>query len=91
MKCAICRNGITECGYTTVLLEKDDTTLVFKNVPAQICNNCGEEYISSEINRAILSRAREESDRGITLEMLCFAAWKNKSDSKIIGIKAGES
>ena len=55
MKCAICRNGMTENGYTTVLLEKDYTTLVFKNVPAQICSNCGEEYVSSEINRAILS------------------------------------
>jgi len=74
MKCAICRNGMTESGYTTVLLERNDTTLVFKNVPAQICTNCGEEYISSEISRAILSRAREESDRGITLEMLRFAA-----------------
>ncbi len=74
MKCAICRNGMTENGYTTVLLEKDYTTLVFKNVPAQICSNCGEEYVSSEINRAILSRAREESGRGITLEMLRFAA-----------------
>ncbi len=90
MKCAICRNGTTENGYTTVLLERDDTTLVFKNVPAQICSNCGEEYISSEINRAILSRAREESDRGITLEMLRFAALKNKSDSKVIGITSGE-
>ena len=60
MKCTICRNGMTETGYATVLLEKDSTTLVFKNVPAQICANCGEEYISSEINKAILSRAREE-------------------------------
>ncbi len=57
MKCAICRNGMTESGYTTLLLEKGDTTLVFKNVPAQICSNCGEEYISSEINRAVLNRA----------------------------------
>jgi YgiT-type zinc finger domain-containing protein len=74
MKCAICRNGVTESGYATVLLENDYTTLVFRKVPAQICGNCGEEYISSEINRAILSRAREESGRGISLEMLRFAA-----------------
>jgi YgiT-type zinc finger domain-containing protein len=74
MKCAICRNGVTESGYATVLLENDDTTLVFRKVPAQICSNCGEEYISSEISRAMLSRAREESGRGISLEMLRFAA-----------------
>ena len=57
-----------------MLLEKDNTTLVFKNVPAQICNNCGEEYISSKINSAILSHARKEANKGVTLEMLRFAA-----------------
>ena len=46
MKCAICHNGKTEKGNTTVVLERDQTTLVYKNVPANICNNCGEEYIS---------------------------------------------
>jgi YgiT-type zinc finger domain-containing protein len=45
MKCAICRNGITEEGYTTVVLEREQTTLVFKRVPAEICNNCGEETL----------------------------------------------
>ena len=74
MKCAFCRNGMTEKAYTTVLLDKESTTMVFKNVPAQICINCGEEYISSDVNRAILNRAREESEKGVTLEMLRFAA-----------------
>jgi len=74
MKCAICRNGITEEGYTTVVLERDQTTLVFKRVPAEICNNCGEEYISSEVNKALLRHARKELNRGVTLEMLNFAA-----------------
>lgn len=74
MKCAICRNGRTEDSHTTVVLEKDQTTLVFKNVPAKICDNCGEEYISSEVNRALLRHAGKELNRGITLEMLNFAA-----------------
>ncbi len=74
MKCAICRNGITEEGYTTVVLEREQTTLVFKRVPAEICNNCGEEYISSEVNKALLRHARKELNRGVTLEMLNFAA-----------------
>jgi YgiT-type zinc finger domain-containing protein len=45
MKCVICRNGITKEAYTSLVLERDQTTLVFKSIPAQICNNCGEEYI----------------------------------------------
>ncbi len=74
MKCAICRNGKTEDGYATIVLERDKTTLVFKYVPAKICDNCGEEYISSDVNKALLRHAREELNRGITLEMLNFAA-----------------
>ena len=74
MKCAICRNGNTEKGFTTVTLERDKTILVFKRIPANICNNCGEEYISSDVNRKLLNFARNEINRGITLELLEFAA-----------------
>ncbi|MFZ0945629.1 MAG: type II toxin-antitoxin system MqsA family antitoxin [Syntrophobacteraceae bacterium] len=74
MKCAICQSGVTVEGYTTIVLEKDHTTLVFKKVPAEICENCGEEYISEEVNKALLLRAREELKRGVVLEMLNFAA-----------------
>lgn len=74
MKCAICRNGVTENGFISILLEKEQTTFVFKNVPAQICSNCGEEYVSSEVNRAILNQAAQEHGKGIALEMLRFAA-----------------
>ena len=74
MKCAICRNGTTTDGYITTVLERDQTTVVFKKVPAQICDNCGEEYVSAEVNEILLSQAHAEWERGITLEMLDFAA-----------------
>lgn len=74
MQCAICRNGNTIEGFVTVVLERDQTTLVFKNVPAKICENCGEEYLSEETNRVLLDRAQEAADRGVDLELLRFAA-----------------
>jgi YgiT-type zinc finger domain-containing protein len=74
MKCAICRHGATTDGYTTIVLERDQTTIVFKQVPAQICANCGEEYVSAAVNTALLRQAEEEWERGIILEMLNFAA-----------------
>jgi YgiT-type zinc finger domain-containing protein len=74
MKCAICRHGTTSEGYTTIVLERDQTTVVFKKVPAQICDNCGEEYVSAAVNTALLRQAEEEWERGIILEMLNFAA-----------------
>lgn len=74
MKCTICRNGTTTDGPTTLVLERKQTTVVFKKVPAQICNNCGEGYVSAEVNEALLSQAHAEWERGVTLEMLDFAA-----------------
>jgi YgiT-type zinc finger domain-containing protein len=74
MKCAICRHGTTTDGYTTIVLERDQTTIVFKQVPAQICANCGEEYVSAAVNTALLRQAEEEWERGIILEVLNFAA-----------------
>lgn len=74
MKCAICKNGITRSGHSTVVLEKKGSTLVFKNVPAEICENCGEEYLSSETNTNLLRLSREAVKRGVDLEMLKYAA-----------------
>ena len=74
MKCAICRNGSTTEGCTTVVLERDHTTVIFKNVPAHICANCGEEYVSAAVNQALLSRAQKEWADGIIFEMRNFVA-----------------
>lgn len=64
MKCAICRNGETFDGRITVLLERGETTLVFKDVPAQVCENCGEEYLSSHTNNDLIKKANESRNKG---------------------------
>ena len=46
MKCVICQYGETEPGTTTVTLTRDETTIVIRDVPAQICTICGEERVS---------------------------------------------
>jgi YgiT-type zinc finger domain-containing protein len=74
MKCAICKNGSTRNENITVTLDRDQTILVFRGVPAQLCDNCGEEYVSAEINRKLLEMAGEAARRGVTLELLQYAA-----------------
>ena len=74
MKCAICRNGFTVKGHITVVLDRDQSTIVFKNVPAKVCENCWEEYLSEETNRELLGKAQEAVERGVDLELLRFAA-----------------
>jgi len=74
MGCAICRHGTLEQGSTTIVLERGEMTLIFKKVPAQVCENCGEEFVSAEVNESLLRRAEAALRRGTTLEMLRFAA-----------------
>ncbi len=74
MNCAICRHGALESGSATVVLERGDVTVIFKSVPARVCDNCGEEFVSAEVNESLLRRAEEALNRGATLEMLRFAA-----------------
>jgi len=74
MKCAICRNGQTSEAKITVVLERSGTTLVFKEVPADVCDNCGEEYLSSDTNQDLLEKARQSIERGVDLELLRYAA-----------------
>ena len=54
MRCVICKVGETQPGKTTVTLERGGTTLVFKDVPAQVCPNCGEAYVDEEITKRLL-------------------------------------
>ena len=64
MKCAICKNGTTISEHITVTLDRDQTILVCKDVPAQVCDNCGEEYVSSAINKKLLGLAAEAARQG---------------------------
>jgi YgiT-type zinc finger domain-containing protein len=41
-------DGETESGTTKVAFTRDETTIVIRDVPAQICTTCGEEYVDAE-------------------------------------------
>ncbi|MBE9507613.1 MAG: type II toxin-antitoxin system MqsA family antitoxin [Chloroflexi bacterium] len=59
MKCVICKQGETQPGHTTVTLERDRTVLVYRNVPAEVCADCGEAYISEEVTAQLLEEAEK--------------------------------
>ena len=69
MKCVVCKKGETKIGKTTVTLERDGATLVFKGVPARVCNNCGEDYVDGEITASLLKSAEEAARSGIQVEI----------------------
>ena len=69
MKCMICKHGETRAGTTTITLEKADSTIVFKEVPAQVCDNCGESYVDQKITKTLLQKAREIVRSGVEVDI----------------------
>ena len=69
MKCPICKHGDTKPGYVSITLERDDATLVFKHVPANVCDNCGEEFVSEEITGSLLERADWAASEGVQIDV----------------------
>ncbi len=74
MKCVICRQGETQPGHTTVTLERGDSVIVFKQVPAQVCRDCGEAYVDRQVSRELLGTAEEEVRSGVKMAVREFVA-----------------
>ncbi len=74
MKCSICKTGDTKKGKTTCTIEKDGSLLVFREVEAEICDNCGEAYYSLEITNKIQLLATEAIKKGTEIEIVKLAS-----------------
>ena len=46
--CPLC-GGDKKKGFTTYTVELDSSLLVVRDVPAEVCSQCGEEWISSSV------------------------------------------
>ena len=74
MICAICKIGQTKSGTATLLLGRDNSLVVIKDVPAHICENCGEQFFDAEITREVMQKAEESVQKGAELEVLRMVA-----------------
>jgi YgiT-type zinc finger domain-containing protein len=74
MTCVICKNGETRPGTATVTLEREGATVVIKGVPAQVCKNCGEEYVDEGIAGRLLKTAEEAVRAGVQVDVRTYEA-----------------
>ena len=72
MKCPICKLGQTAAGTVTVTLERGGLTLVVKAVPAQVCDNCGEEYVDEKAAAQLLGEAETSARAGTEINVRHF-------------------
>jgi YgiT-type zinc finger domain-containing protein len=57
MICLHCKTGTPKPGKTNVMLEREGHFVIIKNVPADVCSNCGEYYLSELITDRVLKQA----------------------------------
>ena len=74
MKCVICKQGQTQQGKTAVTLDRGYSTVIIKDLHADICENCGEYYLSEEVTQIIQGLAEQAVEHGVEIEVLRFAA-----------------
>ena len=74
MKCVICKHGETAPGRATVTLERGGITLLIRNVPAEICEVCGERYFSEATTAQLRNALESAESAGEELQVRSFAA-----------------
>lgn len=74
MMCAICHQAEPQPGTTTVTLERGGTTLVVKGVPALVCPNCGEDYVSEEVAARVIESAERAASEGVKVNVMEYVA-----------------
>lgn len=74
MNCLICKHGTAKPSHTTVTLQRGTCTVIFKEVPADVCENCGEYYLDESVTRELERRAQIAVKNGVEVEILSYAA-----------------
>ncbi|MFH0934508.1 MAG: type II toxin-antitoxin system MqsA family antitoxin [Pseudomonadota bacterium] len=74
MKCTICKTGETRPGTTTVTLHRDNSVVVIRDVPAEICENCGEYYLSEPTASRVYADADATAKPHVEVEIQRYAA-----------------
>ena len=69
MNCALCKGSLKK-GMVNHIIDLGDGIIIIKNVPANVCNQCGEYYVDTET--------------AIKLEEIIQELRKNKAEVLII-------
>ncbi|MDA8373601.1 MAG: type II toxin-antitoxin system MqsA family antitoxin [Actinomycetota bacterium] len=65
----ICKSETPEAGKTTLTLERGETLIIFRPVPAKICPNCGESYLDERVVESVHRAADEAARAGAEVDM----------------------
>lgn len=74
MKCLACKHGTLKAGRTTVTVERDSTTIVIRDVPAEVCGTCGEDYLDAIVASSLETVLQKAARAGVRFEVREYQA-----------------
>ncbi len=72
-KCPLCSGKFVE-GTTSFTVDYQKGLIVVRNVPALICDQCGEGWLKDEISERLEHLVRAAQERSFQLEVIDMAA-----------------
>lgn len=74
-KCYFCKAKVVQ-QHVTVDYRWGDALVVIKDVPAGVCEQCGEKYLSSDVYKELEKQAKSKSHLmgKMTVDILAFEA-----------------
>lgn len=67
--CVVCHTGQRKPVSTTITLTRAEATLVFRCVPAEVCDTCGEAYLDIATTRRLEQLAQTAIAEGVRTEV----------------------
>jgi YgiT-type zinc finger domain-containing protein len=62
MTCLVCKHNRFKKGTTILPIERGKAILLITDIPARVCENCGETYIDEETAQGVQDLANETLD-----------------------------
>lgn len=73
MKCVLCKGGEISPGKTTAKVQRGETLVIIKDVPTDVCRDCGEYYLDETVASKINARAEDAVTRHVEVEIFKYA------------------
>ena len=75
-KCYFCGGHVSEKKVIVDYRWGEDLITVFKNVPAGVCQQCGEKYLESGVYKELerLAKSKSHATGKMTIDVLAFEA-----------------
>jgi YgiT-type zinc finger domain-containing protein len=74
MRCIVCKHGETEPGRVTISVERQGSVVVIRDVPADVCTTCGEEYLSAPVMKELEVAVDQAQEAGLDVAVRHYKA-----------------